>query len=532
MAFSLQKSTDLRRWLIAFVLFSAFGGIWGLSSPLFNVPDEPEHAVYAAAAVRGQVWATTEGGRTTVTVPADFAAASGIPTCFEFQPHVPAGCAPQFGGRSGDAEATTTVGHYPPAYYAYAGLATLVADGKTAVYLMRALTVVLVAGLLASAACSALATQRPPLALAGLGLATTPMLFFFAGSVNPQAPEIAAAISLWCAGLVLLTRLRVDPDLPLTWRNPLLRRCLMAVLLLTVTRPLSLLWLTLIVVALLALSGTSKSLVRLMRTGAVIGIAPLVFVTAGSTLAWVVFRDSLTLLPVPQWAETPFREAVPTALSTIDAQLVQMVGTFGWLDTPLRGWVVDVFLIGLVGVGTLSLAVARRREMIVLGLIAAAVLLIPTVLQLMTYRESGFTWQGRYTLPLAVGVPLVLGLLLATHEDRRPAGLQGVVRVSGIVFVVVQVAALLWALNRNVNGINGFLGVTPAGWAPPLPVGVLAVALASTAVAAVILALRAQPPVVAVAPIHPASAPVEAAATGRPASSDRGSVDALRGPAT
>ncbi|MGY1604119.1 DUF2142 domain-containing protein [Geodermatophilus sp. SYSU D00815] len=517
MKISLRRPSEGRRWLVAFVLFSTLGGLWGLSSPLFSVPDEPAHTVYAAAAVRGEVWAPMEDVLTTVTVPADIAQAGGVPSCYAFSGTITAECAPQYGGRSGEAEAVTYVGHYPPAYYLYAGLPTLVASGKAAVYLMRALTAVLVGALLASATCSALATRRPRTALAGLGLATTPMLLFFAGAVNPQGPEIAAAISLWAAGFVLLTRLREEHGLPLTWREPALRRSLVAIVLLTLMRPMSLLWLTLIVVALLALLGTREGLLRLLRSRAVLSAVPVVAVTAGSTFVWILLRDALTLAPMTFWEDMAFPEAAATTLTSIDRQLGEMVGVFGWLDTPLPPLLLLAFTVALVALGTLSLAGAERRALVVLAVLLAVVLLLPSVLQLMTYRESGLTWQGRYVLPLAVGLPLLLGLLPATGERGVPT--RRVVALVAGVFVLVQAGALVWAVNRYVNGVDGFyrLLVGNSGpWAPPFPVPVLALAGLAVTVACAVLALRAEGPAPATTADEPAAGADEHAPTAPP----------------
>ena len=45
-----------RPFLLSWLFFTALGCLWALATPLMAVPDEPAHTVYAAAAVRGEVW--------------------------------------------------------------------------------------------------------------------------------------------------------------------------------------------------------------------------------------------------------------------------------------------------------------------------------------------------------------------------------------------------------------------------------------------------------------------------------------------
>ncbi|MGQ4819776.1 hypothetical protein ACQ1ZK_22285, partial [Enterococcus faecium] len=64
---------EFRRWLVAWLFFTAVGSLWALATPVMGVPDEPAHTLYAAGAVRGEVWEETSGPQTQVTVPAGWA---------------------------------------------------------------------------------------------------------------------------------------------------------------------------------------------------------------------------------------------------------------------------------------------------------------------------------------------------------------------------------------------------------------------------------------------------------------------------
>ncbi|WP_164704688.1 DUF2142 domain-containing protein [Blastococcus litoris] len=485
-----KRVPELGRWLVAWVLVSVLGGVWAFATPLFGSPDEPAHAVYAAAAAHGQVWAETTGVLTEVTVPADFATASAVPPCFAFHPDVAAGCAPEYGGESGTAVTQTSAGRYPPAYYVYAGLPTYVADGAAAVHLMRLLTVFLVAAFVASAACSALRTSRPALALTGLGLAVTPTVLFFAGTVNPQAPEIAAGIGLWTSGYVLLLRLREDPRSPLSWRDPLVRRTLLAAVGLTLIRPLSLLWLALIVAVLLVALADKAVLRRLVTAPAVLWAVPVLAVTAGSTLVWILFRNALAQQDVTIYADMPLQEAVVFSFERVNDQLTQMIGMFGWLDVASPGFSYAAWTIALVVLAALGIPRATGREKVAVLLVALALLVVPGLLQLQAYKVSAFVWQGRYSMPLAVGVPLLLGLFAASAAPGRARATRWLLAGLAATIAFVHVTAMVWALNRNVSGTDELFAATPDQWTPPLPVPVLIGTMLVAATAAAVLVVR------------------------------------------
>jgi hypothetical protein len=474
----LPTSPDLRRWLLAWLFFTVVGSLWALATPVLGVPDEPAHTVYATAAVRGEVWEETEGPITRVTVPAGWANVDQIPACFAFQPNVTPACSPALTGEPGTAEVATSAGRYPPLYYFYTGLPTLVTEGAQAVYLMRGLTAALVGALLASGLCSLLSLRPRVLPILGFALATTPMLFFFAGAVNPQAPEIAAAICLWASGAVLLRRMVQHPVEDLGWSNPHLRRVLAATAVLTVIRPMSLLWLGLIVVILVVVFSPASVLPRLVRSRAVLTALPVLVLTTGSTLAWIVLRDALGQQDVTAFADLTAEEALIRSTAKLNDEFTQMIGHFGWLDSPAPGWAYVTYTLALGALGALALPRLSRAQRLAVGAVAVVVLVLPVAMELTSFRVSAFAWQGRYTLPLAVGVPLLLGVLPGSRRpaDQRPT--DEPVRTGGATAVLaivgsVHVVSFVGALNRNVNGIDGFFVVSEPGWSPPVPAWLL-----------------------------------------------------------
>lgn len=478
-------------WWYAFVVLVGLGLTWSLASPLYSVPDEPAHAVYAAAAVRGGLLQDSEGVATVVEVPADFAEAAVVPQCFAFAPDVPAGCSPAY-GEPGDAEAevVTTAGRYPPAYYLLAGLPSLVLDGVAAVHAMRGVTVLLTAALLASAFASALTRRRGAWPVLAALVATTPLVLFFAGAVNPQGPEIAAGVLLWSAGLALLGR-DAPPGEDAGTATRLVLRVLVAAVVLSVARPISPLWLLLGAGVVLVVAARRDVLLPLLRRRLVLAGAAVVFLGAVSTAVWVLVADALRQQQVDTFADLPLGAAVLTSATKLDDGLRQMVGVFGWLDAHPPafvhyGWFAVLGLLVL-----LALSVAGRRDVLGLGLLVAVGLVLPVVLEVSAYRESAFAWQGRYILPLLVGVPLVAGHVLERRGTPPAARLTAVVVV---VLAACHLGAFVGVLNRYVHGSGSFWFLTPAGWDPPLGTAVLVLAHALLLAAAGVMVLRSARP--------------------------------------
>src|SRR6185312_16126371 len=104
------------------------------------------------------------------------------------------------------------------------------------VYLMRTVSVLIMAAFLASACATLDRLRRPRLGALAILVGATPMLFFIGGTLNPSSVEIPAALSLWMAGTVLVAEAptRVDPRL--------LRRAGVAAIALVLARQLAPLW--------------------------------------------------------------------------------------------------------------------------------------------------------------------------------------------------------------------------------------------------------------------------------------------------
>lgn len=474
-------------WWATLVVVTALGALWALASPLFSVPDEPAHVIRAAAAARGQLLPgerTERGYSTWVEVPEVFAQASGVPTCFAFHPDVTAGCAPSFDGSDRPTLVETNAGLYPPAFYAVVGLPSVPFPSTTGVYLMRVVSAAICGALLASALASARLVTAPRLVIAGVAAAVTPQVLFLAGSVNPNGVEIAAAISLWTSLAVLLTS---DVEQRDHGTGRLFARVAIAGAVLALSRPGSPLWVGLTVGTVVLWAGFRPA-VALLRDRRTLAVVTVVGAATASTVAWVSRFGTLDhTLGAPAPAGSGPRDHIRHVLGDTDRLIDEMIGTFGWLDTGPATPSVYLWLLTIGGFLILALASTGRRRTAVLVALVAAVVLVPVILQVPRAATQGFPWQGRYTLPLAVGVPIVAAL----QVDQSRLLFDRLTRRLGLTVLVLlavgQLAAHVVSTRRYTTGAGGALNWLAAdGWVPPVPAWALLVGFAAVLTIAVL----------------------------------------------
>jgi hypothetical protein len=150
---------------------------------------------------------------------------------------------------------------------------------------------------------------------------------------------------------------------------------------------------------------------------------------------------------------------------------VQLLGNFGWLDTPLpfvslAGWIgLLLLLFFLTCAGG-----ARRWRLLTVG-IATITLVLPIGIEVSQARWYGFPWQGRYILPFAVGLPIAAafaireGGVLGAHVPRK------LLVVGTVVVVLAQGGAFWWTLDRYEVGIGNGHNPLVGSWHPPVTSG-------------------------------------------------------------
>ncbi len=452
-----------RQMLLPATLLFLAGWLWSLASPLGSGPDEKDHAIRSWTAIHGDlVGSETElgGGSAGYTVPAWLL--NLAPDCYAQKSAVPASCAPLLGEDDTPTDTLSRAGLSPPMYHLVTGLPFLVVDGRVGVFGARLVSTALAAVLVAAALVLARDHRARSLLVPSVLLAWTPTSLFLSGVLNPSGLEIAAAILIWVAGLTLLDD---DSSFSLPLRLALFAVASAAFIL---DRQLSPVLYGVIGLALLALASRAR-VAELLATRAA-RIALLGIGVAGVlAVAWLLAYRPLEaanddLVP-PDGSNT---EVAAFAFGRQALLLLQMIGWFGWLDLRGPSPVAYLWIAASVGVVALAAGQLGRRDRAVIGLVLVVAIALPTTIEAVNLRTHGIVWQGRYTLPIAMGVVLVAAGR-AQFDGTAAALVAGVGRA-----ICVLAPAGAWVsygamLRRNSVGTDERFWnvVTDPVWDPP-----------------------------------------------------------------
>jgi hypothetical protein len=277
------------------------------------------------------------------------------------------------------------------------------------------------------------------------------MVLSFGSAVNPSAPETAAALATWACGLVVVSELRAgkEPD------RSLVIQLGIAASTLVLARQISMFWLALIALILAALLGRD-ALRRLWRSTSTRIWAAVVAGCVAAQLLWIVLADGLNLsVPIGFKPTLSNAELVRETVGRVGRFYLEMLGKLGWLDTTLPGLTYLFLTAALGALVLLAIAVGSRPYVIAMLAAMAITVVTPIVLEAWQYRTYGLYWQGRYTLPIAVGVPLLAVFALQSETGRRVLLRGWFVPALGGMLVVAHVLAFYQALRRWSVGANG-----------------------------------------------------------------------------
>lgn len=457
--------------LVTFALMA----MWALTMPIYSGPDEPSHAAHAAALVRGQligIPTNPPGAIATVTVPGTLGEGQQDIKCFQYAPQTSASCAASVRLTSRPVAALSYSARYPPLYFALTGLISLVDHSSNALILMRLVSALLSAVMLGLAYMTLAVWSTNRLLPVGFLAALTPTAVYLGGMVNPNGLEVAAAISLWCAGMVLALEHSQQPPPSLVVVAAVSGGVLIC------SRALSPLFAVLILLTLVALSG-SKKVGHLLSTRRDVRWATLVLgiLTVASAL-WIVLVHSL-------WVLSSGARVSPTAtglsivgkaFSQTRIWLEQMVGVFGWNDTYAPTWTYRIWAVVILVLVLLAVRSGYRRGLVLVGWLVMLSFVLPVVLSLPSAHSIGIGWQGRYTLPLAVGIP-ILCAALGGQDMLKVQGVRSICigRALILCLSLASLLAYLEALRRYSVGIYGPLDFLGGPWKPvegwPLALG-------------------------------------------------------------
>ena len=468
-------SNTRRIWWTSFVLLTLLTGLWVVANPLYAGPDEPAHVIKAVALDHGQLTGEKLSPRLRelyrnerqdflmVRVPAVYGIASGS-TCFAYNPNSTAECL-RFTGSTRETNDATYVARHPPAYYAVVGIASWIGrPGSGTVYLMRFITALITSALIATAITALGRSTAPKVVAVGVAFAITPMVLFVNSLVNPSGPEIAGAVAVWVCGLVLISRAHERID------NWLVTGVGVAGCVMALSRQLAPLWLGLIGLTLLAVANREaiRNLVR-SNWARLWGL-----LIVACSLAQVGWNAVVGSLEVTREGRPPMHEEASAIVRIVTGRTFfryhEMIGVFGWGDTPTPALTWIPWTAGIVFLLFAAVLWVSRRHLLALAALFAAVIVVPIVIESRTYNEGGgVNWQGRYTLPLAVGIPILAAVALASTERGRQLVNSKFLLGVGVVIGVAHVLAFAQNLRRYAVGYDGaFQFWKHPSWAPPV----------------------------------------------------------------
>ena len=468
---------------------------WALASPLMSSPDEPAHAIRAAAVVRGDFTGTISNevsGTSEVFVP-EYVAHSSDYTCYAFVNTTVAKC-PISHSAHPDAlvKAFTTATLNTPVFYAIVGLPTLVLDGQKALYAMRAVVALICSLLLASVFMAVSQLPRSRWALLASLVSLTPMVLFLSGSINPNAVEVCAAAAAF-ANLLLVFRVQSPGSLLGKRIAPLA----VSVFFLVNTRSLSLLWLALVLVTALLFAKFDVVKNVFSRPIAWIGTG-VMGVIALAALWWFLTPVGLTTQDKsPPGLGTPWRTAFLAMLDQTFAYGTSWIGVFGWIDTPSPGFTIVVWTAAAAALVFASVVLAYRRTRIALILLGATLIFVPPIVQANLVGDWGYVWQGRYTLAVFVCLLIATGIALDERfSDTWERPLSRLVTPAIVLLAGAQFAAFVWALKRYTVGLGSdrtwIDAVLRPEWQPPFGWITLSVVFVVLLAASVVILVRSQ----------------------------------------
>ena len=450
-----------RHWSLAFVAFFLLIYAWSMAAPYDGTPDEREHIVRAAGVAAGEIApppaAAKKGTGAFQTVPGGLVRDQ----CWQFKEEVSAACAQPPGSDRTPTRTGTGAGRYFPAYYALVGAPVLLWPGWSGVLLARMISALCCAALLAGAYVVIRNRTRSGLMMGALLVVTTPMAVHMASAVNPNGLEIAAGIAFFSAVIPLM----IGPPGP---RRGLILLVGISGLLLAVLRQTGPLWLATAFVA-FAFPLRRSNLVTLLRDRAVRLWAAGIVLATLAAVAWGMRQQTSDLGNYSADRLTVGQAALREA-DRWRGYLDQIIGVTSWLDTrmPAPPYVIwqlvagALLVLGIVWGGTLD----RWRLLVLLG----GGVVVPSAMQVALVNQSGFITQGRYMLPMLVGV-LLYAAWAAERRGFETAKARSFNRLAVLALLPIQLFCLAFTMVRWQNGLpanRGLSGLNPlAGdWHP------------------------------------------------------------------
>ena len=444
-------------WWLAFVAILPISFIWALSNPMFASPDEPAHMVRAQGVIRG-----------------DFSEpylTDGIPTeavtCMNFKPDVTADCmdlvwsdpnVPRF-------SPTDT---YPPLFHLLAGIPSLVVHGLGGAYVMRLWLAVLCSAGFALAA--SILFQRSPSrwTILSVAMTLTPMVVFTSATVNPSGITAALSSVLWASGISLIRPgVKTQPSLV---RGAFLGSAIVFPLL----RRDALAW-ELIVFIVLIGYGNRERFAELRRDRTV--VVSLIATFALMLVTWFAWSSTASDSFVSNSASHG-GGSWHSSIGNVYTYFLQMIGWFGWLDSPMSSEMFVLLLSTLAIFITLAVTTDTNPERRTTGMLLVALFLVPILIGAIRYPYL----QGRYLFPIFTGLCLIAGQALAGTATTLVPQVR-TIRILASLLAISHFFAFAQNLRRYAVGRTGSWDFwREAAWSPPMFTNSIALFLAFSSI--------------------------------------------------
>jgi hypothetical protein len=422
---------------------------WSLATARYGGPDEPAHVLRAAAVAQGDLLGSPVPGLVdgfrSVRVPA--ALATGDPRCFRHDKRMPATCAVADADVTGLRSAATSSGTYPPWYFAMVGLPVrLLGDVSSVVWyrLVAASWCAIVLGVALVRARRAV----PILVLASL----TPAVWFLCGVVNPNALEVALLLLAW----VGVERLRntMDATISVPRISDMWWIGAPAALAIAI-RPIAAVAVGTVIVTILILCHGARRLDR--RRLVALTLGPALAVVAD--LAWSTW-SSLTVSDSRAASSLGVLGRFDEAVSGVTDTMRELSGSLGWLEFSAP-WPAQLLWWSLVLVTAVAVCVRGGAVLRAWSMIAASVVVVPVAFETLLAGRIGFIWQGRYSIPTALGLVIV-----GSGELREALGKRWCRRSLAAALALVEIVTFWSVLRRYAVGSDGSWLLADARWHP------------------------------------------------------------------
>lgn len=430
-----QIAAKLRVRLIAVLVLCPIVLMWAVSSPMFSGPDEPDHLVRA----QGFTGLDFSSPYDTDGIPV------GAVGCFRFEPDIPASCM-TLDWREPREEDSRTDG-YPPVLHALSAVPYFFTNGLTATYLVRLWLAMINTAMVGWAL--TVAARRGSWVAIGALLALTPTALFTMGTVNPTGLAVSGSLLVSASMLDKSgTAKRMESKAALVT----------GAILLVGTRRDGAFWFALLLFVLWVASQRSlQSDVRhITRTSRKWMIS-----------AFAVF--ALSSVWALQWVyrflerRSSAERSAGKAASTLKVYFHQLIGSFGWLDSPIdwRTLLLAALLCGATVFAGFSGANKSQRTAMLLAILLMVI--VPVAFGAIRYPY----FQGRYLLPMWVGLMMIAGSAIEGRSEGRLKSASAKDCVIGL-WVIVHVWSLITNLKRFSTGRSGSWNIfSDDAWSPP-----------------------------------------------------------------